>query len=284
MTLPTLANWDATAHSLHRAAQLLSGVRLLLLERVPNWLELAMQIKANGLSTGTLPDGGEVTLNFRQAALIYRRKDGAETSIPLNGHTQASLFRALLKAMQAGDLANTLAGVPESELVDVTLKAMAATKHPLLEGHNRLTDETPFMVDAQLANDYWTALDAVFTGVARFRAHLLGHMTPVVVWGEHFDLSTLWFVDGAMDDHKAHINFGFSPFSPGFPRPYLYAYAYPYPANMTFPSLPTPARWNTEGWTGVVVDYDAIAAQDNSVGYVEDLCAGIFAALRPLLG
>ncbi|MCA9909157.1 MAG: hypothetical protein KC519_10955, partial [Anaerolineae bacterium] len=85
-------------------------------------------------------------------------------------------------------------------------------------------------------------------------------------------------------EQKPHINLGFAPFSEGFPRPYLYAYAYPYPEPFERPELPAPARWHTQGWTGVVVDYDAIANQDDDPAtFVEALCEGIFGALVPLL-
>jgi hypothetical protein len=130
------------------------------------------------------------------------------------------------------------------------------------------------------ANGYADALYRVFTALARFRARLQGHMTPLVVFPEHFDLSTLWFVEGDMDDHKPHLNFGFAPFSPGLPRPYLYAYAYPYPADFAAPPLPAPARWHSEGWRGVVIDYDAISQHNDPEAAIERLCLHVFASLQ----
>jgi hypothetical protein len=49
------------------------------------------------------------------------------------------------------------------------------------------------------------------------------------------------------------------------------------------PKLPAPASWNTQGWTGVVVHYNDIARQADPALFVEEMCLGIFAALRPLL-
>jgi hypothetical protein len=226
----------------------------------------------DGLSTDKLPTGGEVVLNFRQAALIYHAPDGKITTIPLADYNQRTLFQTLLTALQAADFADLLAGVPESERTTSVLR-----NRPPFAG------DTPLLLDREQAGAYADVVYTVFTGIARFRARLVGHMTPVVVWPEHFDLSTLWFVDGAMDDHQAHLNFGFAPFSPGFPRPYLYAYAYPYPPDVEYPDLIAPAYWNFEGWTGVVVDYDDIAQAEDAARYVEELCLSIFAALRPLL-
>jgi hypothetical protein len=76
MKLPALTNWEATAHSLHQAAQLLGGMRMLFIDSLPNYLERAMAIKPEGLSTDPLPFGGEVILDFRQAAMVYKPETG----------------------------------------------------------------------------------------------------------------------------------------------------------------------------------------------------------------
>jgi hypothetical protein len=98
-----------------------------------------------------------------------------------------------------------------------------------------------------------------------------------VVWPEHFDLSMLWFTMLSGDEHTTpHLNFGFSPPSPGIDDYYLYAYAYPYPDQFYVPTLPPGARWNEQPWRGVVVPYTALSD-------AEVMCEGIFRALRPLL-
>ena len=94
--LPALESWEPTAHGLHRAAELLGAIRQLVRERVPNYLELALRIERNGLSTEALPTGGSVRLDFTQAALVYTCPAREEHPIPLAGHSQASLFEALL--------------------------------------------------------------------------------------------------------------------------------------------------------------------------------------------
>src|SRR2546430_3284166 len=94
MPLPPLNNWDTTAHSLHRAAQLLSTLRLLLFEHGPNYLELPMKVRPEGLSTDVLPGKSEVVLDFKQAAMVVHFADGNTHSIPLAGQSQATLFEA----------------------------------------------------------------------------------------------------------------------------------------------------------------------------------------------
>ena len=39
-----------------------------------------------------------------------------------------------------------------------------------------------------------------------------GPQTPIVVWPEHFDLSTLWFPTNDRSDEAPVMNFGFAPF------------------------------------------------------------------------
>jgi hypothetical protein len=144
-----------------------------------------------------------------------------------------------------------------------------------------MTRSEPLTLDRDTAAGYAQAQDTVFTGLARFRARLEGHMTPIVLWPHHFDLSTLWMLDPEMDDHKPHLNFGFAPFTPGqFDQPYLYAYAYPYPDGFVPPAVPAPLRWQRDGWTGLVVTYDDLAETDVTV---EDLYRQMFNVLRPLI-
>ncbi len=278
--LPSLSHWDDTAHSLHRAAEPLGDLRQLIREHTGSWLELALKIEPDGLSTEKLAAGGEVVLNFRRAAMIYRPASGAESVIPLAGHTQASLMQALLERIAPADLQSKLVSASNDNLPQALADALAA------EGHRgRTFSDAPLLtIDAQQASDYAAALHTIFIGVARFRARLNGHLTPVVVWPEHFDLSTLWYRDGDMDETKAQINVGFAPFSAGFPRPYLYVTAYPLPKDQPLPALPSPAYWTTEGWTGVVVDYDVIRTQPDPAQFVERICLEIFDAVRPLLG
>jgi hypothetical protein len=271
MSMPALTDWGQTARSLHEAAQLLGLVRVSQVPPVPNYLELALTVTPDGLSTGRLPAGDAVYLDFGAGRLVYHTADGRETALPLAPHTQPSLWQALVAAM------------PGTETPGAVVETVRRRGYPVPERLLYPQDTPVLAVDPAQGHAYAAVLDTVFTGMARFRARLNGPLTPLVVWPEHFDLSMLWFADGDLDEHKPHLNFGFAPYSPGLERPYLYAYAYPYPPNPVFPALPTPARWHYEGWTGVVVEYDAFAGAANPVGFIETLCLDLFERLQPLL-
>lgn len=288
MSLPSLTNWEATAQSLHKAAQMLGVIRMVRLPHVPNYLEMALKVKPEGVSTDVLPGGSEVTLDFQQARFVVRHGSMAPATVPLAGHSQVSLLKALLKELQKGELADLLKDASEDGLLDKFLAAAAAAGHDLSSPHNEITGTASLNVDASIGRDYSEALYRIFTGVARFRARLNGSMTPAVIWPGHFDLSFLWFATAHTEENAPHMNFGFAPYGGGIETPYLYVYAYPMPANSDnankLPALPAPAYWHLEGWKGVVVRYPEIAKAADPEGYIEGLCEGIYRALRPLLG
>ncbi len=283
MLLPSLTNWEKTAHSLHQATQLLGAIRMFLFEPMPNFLELPMQIKSYGLSTGLLPGGGEIRLDFQQIALIYQPASGDSTAILLAGHSQASLFEALLSVLTAGGQVLVPKTADHPSFVDAFYAALVARGHQLIPPRAELTRDTPLEVVPQLAADYAQVLHRIFTATARFRARLVGPMTPIVVWSEHFDLSFLWFATAQATERNPHMNFGFAPYSEGLPRPYLYSYAYPLPSGLGAPNLPSPARWHTAGWTGVVVPYDELVTLNDPEAVIEETFGEIYKVLSSIL-
>jgi hypothetical protein len=279
MTLPSLINWEETAQSLHQITVLMGATRRLLLPHVANYLELSLQIKPTGLSTERLPNGTEISLDMPQAALVFQPAAGDAVSIPLTGHSQASLFETLLAtfATRGQALAPKMAEHPS--LTEAFLAALQA------KGHRPIAlSETPLKVVPEVAAEYAEVLYRIFTATARFRARLAGPMTPIVVWPEHFDLSFLWFATENATETGPHLNFGFAPYSPGIERPYLYSYAHPLSADFDSPQLPPPATWHTAGWTGVVVPYDELVKVTDPEAVVEETFAEIYQVLLPLLG
>ncbi len=253
MTLPALTQWETTRDHLHQVAQILGKIRKAHVPAQPNALHWSLQVVPEGLTTGTTKIG-TLTLNFAEGAVIYAGDDGASERYALDD------------ADAMDDLEQLIPTVPTT-----------------LEGtmHLPVVVEKTYAVDAALAADYAQALWAIFTAVARFRARLSGTMTPLVVWPHHFDLSMLWFAGGEADEHhKAHLNFGFAPFSEGFSRPYLYVYAWPMPDGLAQLALPTPARWYTGAWSGVVIDYDSIR---DDADRLTPLLHAIFELLAPRL-
>jgi hypothetical protein len=279
--LPPLANWERASHSLHKAAMLLGAIRQLVRSPEANHLELALRVEPSGLSTDRLPTGGDVLLDFAQAALVYTCPDGERhPAIALAGHSQVSLLEALLREMADHD--EVLARPqPGQSYVAAFLAALDSSGRVSKPKPGELTSGMSLAVDPQTSGDYSRALYRIFTATARFRARLTGPQTPIVVWPEHFDLSTLWFPTNDRSSKAPVMNFGFAPFDGTTERPYLYAYAYPMPTDFETLPLPAPASWHTEGWKGLFVAYDALARTDNPEALIESLFEHVYKLLAP---
>ena len=285
MSLPDLPNWLHTGQALHRACEIIAPVHHLLLETQPNFLHLPLHVGPHGIASRRLPGGSLIRVDFRQGAMLID-SGGQSTGLPLADHSQRSLLEAMLRALQETELpglADEAEAGAEGALTAAMKRRLTASGKPEFSRATALDDETPLAHDPFVAADYADVLYAAFTGIARFRARLSGHMSPMVVWPEHFDLSTLWFRAPEMDERGPHLNFGFAPFSPGFDRPYLYAYAYPYPPGVALPAVPEPAFWHTASWKGVAVSYDDFPRNQDLALFVEGMCTQLFEALRPLL-
>jgi hypothetical protein len=248
MSLPALAGWEATRDSLHAISQLLTGLRKALTPPQPLAQHLSLYVTAAGLSTGETA-AGEFTLNFANCTVEYRELGGKTVWLPLAKYADTNaLAQELFGEVATG---NDLSKV-------------------------KLPENTPLNITPALSAEYGVALSRIYTAISRFRARLIGMMTPAVVWSHHFDLSFLWFKQPELDDYKPHINFGFSPASEGFPRPYLYVTVYPLPEGIMNQPLPDPATWHNGDWKGVVIDYDALANLNNPDDKLEVILMTIY--------
>jgi hypothetical protein len=260
MPLPALANWDSTRTGLHQAAQVVGAIRKVDAAPLPNYLHLALEVVPQGVTSGPLAPsiGGELLLNFAERAITYTSPEGSVTSLPLEGHTQVTLLDAVLAAMDTAG-------------------------HPVQVDRSKITGQEVLNVHSDAAREYNQALYKIYLGFARFKARLFGSMSRMVVWPHGFDLSFLWFTHGIDESKDPHMNFGFSPGSPGFARPYIYAYAHPKPPGMFDVEIPQCTRWNTDPWTGIALDYDVLAVEADIESEVEKTLLQIHTAISPLM-
>jgi hypothetical protein len=286
MRLSPLNEWTTTPLALHQIARLLGLVGMAARDHLPHYQELALQVEPWGLSTGDLPTGSRVDFHIAHGRVIVQPAQTTEPGETFDflHRTQARLLEQIAEALEnvggmQADLQRASGATAAERLMDVARSRAAFTLPPIEE----YTAMDVLQVDQPSADAYAEALNAAFTGIARFRARLGGHLTPLVVFPEHFDLSTIWF-QGEADESKPHISLGFAPFSPGLPRPYLYGYAYPLRAGSPVPTLPDGALWHSAGWTGVVLPHEMIATQEQPAHYIEQVAGDIFRALKSVLG
>ncbi|MBI5959850.1 MAG: hypothetical protein HY866_14005 [Chloroflexi bacterium] len=263
MSLPALTHWANTRATLHQAAQVIGGVRAVTADPEPNYTHLGLRVVSQGLTTGPLPFGGELTLDFARLTIVCRqdkqdRQPAAE--IALEGHHQQSL----------------------ADAVDQALAALGKAIPPL--DRKRITNDTPLQADPKLAANYAVLLSALNDNLQQLHDRLPGEKSPVVVWPHGFDLSFLWFATETATEEAPHLAFGFSPASPGFERPYLYAYAYPLPPDLTSHPLPPLAYWHTAGWTGAVLPYDDLLPLIQPETVIKGTLSALYDLLAPLMG
>jgi hypothetical protein len=258
MTLPTLRDWDSTRVGLQRAAQVLAAIRQSALPPQPNSLQLGLPVEAQGLTSGPLPFGGDLLLDFAALTIDYRQPGEPSFRVSLTERSQRVLAATVLEML-------------------------AAEGHDLMLDSAVVGDDAILTIDPVSAREYADVLDTVYTALARFRAQLSGPLTPLVVWPHGFDLSFLWFARGGFDEQAdPHLAFGFAPTSAGLDRPYFYAYASSAP-DLSDHALPAPARSINGPYNGVYVGYDDIARVADPVGAIERLMGEVVGTLEPLL-
>jgi hypothetical protein len=280
MPLASLDPFMPTIKAFHRAAILLAPLNSALKPHQPNAQHLPLAVHPYGLRS-SYPRGGSAVLHWQESKLIYYRPSGYMVELPLAEHSQKSLFDALLKAMNEDELKDCLADAEGDTLAEKLLLKLTGDTQRARERLRHYQSEEPLSHDSEVAKQYGDVLNRVFTGMARWRARIGGGLSPLMLWPEHFDMSTLWYASPEMDENKAHISIGFAPYTDGvFEKPYLYAYAYPYPQSFTMPLLEEPLKWEHKAYHGILVNYEDIARQEHPETYVEQICGRMFDILK----
>ncbi|MEQ8676706.1 MAG: DUF5996 family protein [Aggregatilineales bacterium] len=256
MDLPRLhadmAEWQSTRTSLHQAAEVVGKVRKAMIDPLPNALHLSLHIVPEGLSTARLSDDTTLVLDIKEALVKRLNPEGriSETWL-LADYTQQSLASTLATAFE----------------IDISAEG-----------------DEPLKINTRVGVDYAIFLYRVYTAFARFRATLFGTMSPVVVWTHHFDLSFVWFTGNEPDEHnKAHINFGFAPFSDGVDLPYIYMYGWSPEGGYAMIEPAFPVKFQTEGFTGAVIDYEALRRFGQPEAMIESELNAIYRQFRAKL-
>ena len=192
MSLPPLANWEATRVALHEIALVIGAIRVASSDPLPNDLHFSLDVTADGISTTKMRCGGELRFDLMSMHLKFVRGDYVVFGLEVGGLSQLTLMRRLLACF--GDCAY---GIRPS------------MKH--------ITSESEFAIDCSAVESYALALNAAYTDLARIRAKLRGFMTPLVLWPRHFDLGFIWFPSGKTDEQSdPQIAYGFAPCSPSW--------------------------------------------------------------------
>jgi Family of unknown function (DUF5996) len=259
MTLPRYADWKEAVPALHQAAQILNAARLASLPPMPNALRHSLRPIPTGATSGPLGQGVALTLDYAQGTILIQPGDDREIMpVSLNGSSQESLFNTVFAGL-------------------------AQTGHPIDADRSKITHRDPFDLDLTQAKLYAEVQWRMFQMLAVVKASMFGPQNPLVLWPHGFDLSTLWFVDGMVEEADAHLNFGFSPGTSDVGQPYVYFYAYP-ALNDLRSQLPDLVTWAT-GWhsPGGYITYERFANESQPEQMLAELMIGVLRQASEML-
>jgi hypothetical protein len=114
--------------------------------------------------------------------------------------------------------------------------------------------------DREQAAAYAEALWWIDKQFRIIKAGLEGGLTsPILIYPHHFDLSLVWFPH----DDERQLGLGWSTGDETIPEPYLYITQYPEKKDFTVRKLPDEAHWQTDGFSGAVLPYEALVKSND---------------------
>ncbi len=232
--------------------------------RRKHWWHLSLRPSLRGARTGLLHAGDvdfELELDLAAAQLLCQTADGASFSGALTDASVEQLAEQVCGMLQEQ-------GVP-ADLVPVYPE----------EGHDSLLLGQDQKYVSEIGSAIVTVWRFISSAMDEFRAGTPEEMSPIMLWPGHFDLAMMWLAgekipgqDPADEEYSdKQMNFGFSLGDDLLPAPYFYITAYPMPE--AFPALPLPAgaRWQDDGFNGVVLDYAELANRTDPRGDLLEL-------------
>lgn len=253
--------WKDTCAALHLYTQIVGKYRLAHTPWVNHSWHATLYVNADGLTTGLIPDGPGVSVQFdlQRQRLIASCSTGHRTDFALGPMTVAAFDRQFREAVAAVGGTPSYHGWP-NEVPEVT---------PFADDHQA----RPW--DAQAVSDFHRALvqiDGVFNA---FRTGFLGKVSPVHLFWGSFDVAVTRFSGRPAPLHPGGIpnlpdlvtqeayshevsSAGFWPGGGGIDEPCFYSYAYPTPEGFAEqPVAPQDARFD-QNLGEFVLPYEAV--------------------------
>jgi len=207
-----------------------------------HWWHISLKPVAGGFRSGVLESNGllfELALRFDLLEIELVIAGEKRQSWSLQGESARSLRQQLDFALAGHGIA-----------VELEESRIATDQHTIDPGCASGLGQ----VYGQLAECF-----------ARFRSYLSIETSPIQLWPHHFDLAMLVLPgrkipgqDPAAEEHSdEQLNFGFVPGDEGIGEPYFFITHYAQAGRLTEVPLPDEARLHSEGWTGIVLPYDA---------------------------
>jgi hypothetical protein len=237
------ADWADTHDTLHMCLQMVGKVKLALSPFLNQWWEVAFQLTARGLSTGTIPYRNrtfDIEFDFVSAEVVVRVSDGTRRDVALGPRPVAEFYHELMTALTELDIAVTISTAP-AEVAD---------------GTPFETDTAHTSYDGEAVRRWWHVLLSVEQVINRYRTGFRGKASPVLFYWGGFDLNHTRFNGNRatppkrggrlteFGEDEENFAIGFWPGSAAFPHAVFYAYVTPAPATIEAASIsPAAARF-----------------------------------------
>ncbi|GAA2070038.1 DUF5996 family protein [Actinomadura alba] len=263
-----LADWQDSKATLHRFAQVVGKIRLASGVRRNHWWNVPFHLTGRGLTTRPMAsaDGDSIfTIDFDLVGhqLLVTTVDGRAVSFPLSGHSVASFYRAVMRALAQ---------------LDVRVEMDVPRPFDLPDSGRPFADDTEHAAyDAAMVTRYWQVLSQVNLVLEEFAADYSGKVSPVHHFWHTFDIACTRFSGKMVDQppdadpvtREAYsgevISSGFWFGDDAFPEPAFYSYTAPEPGGLERePLLPPAARWiEQRGAHLAVLRYDDARAESD---------------------
>lgn len=250
---PSLKGWQPTRDTLHWYAQGVGVIPRAHAPSHPKWWHISLKVQPDGLVTEpmSLPDGHTfylfMNLQDHQVQLKTSRGEAHKFSMS--------------------------AGLTSTDFADQLIAAVTDLGLTGEYARQKFESDEPRQYSPEMAERYLTALLNVDRVFKQHRNSVEGDKGPVQLWPHGFDLSFEWFgtrsveyeEGGEVAQYPAQLNLGFSPGEPSHPEPYFYSNPWPFEGDRLLDeSLPSGARWFTDGWQGSILPYNELVDDDQA--------------------
>lgn len=228
-------------------AQLLSAVKGKYVPHQKNWEEYGLKVYAKGFTTGPIPaqtDNGAEALDLNMNLVEHKLKlffSDKRDEIDLHQKNIKSFTEKFLEKISVYGLKD-------------------------FKPEEKFFAEDELIYDEKEVKKLWDIFRQIYFLFLQFRGSTLFETSNINFWSHHFDMALLVFsgkiIDGKdpedWDNSREQMNFGFSSGDEGVGQLYFYITAYPFDDKLFEIELPEFARWQKEGWKGVVIEFDKL--------------------------
>ncbi len=287
-TMP-LNEWRDTLATLHRFCQIVGKIRLADSPQRNHWWHVPFHLTGRGTTTRPMGDVDgnpifTIDFDFVEHQLRLATLDGRAMTLPLEGQSVASFYRATMDALA---------------WLGVTVRLDRPYPFDLPDAERPFADDTEHRTyDPAWATRYWQVLSRTALILEEFAARYSGKVSPVHHFWHTFDLAHTRFAGRRIDQppevnrvireaySRELISFGFWFGDDAVPEPAFYAYAAPEPDGLADrPLLPAVASWVPQNSHHLaVLRYGEVRAADDPRAAVLEFYESAYQAAATLAG